>query len=305
MKRNYLVPTLALLGFVATAVLIAFGNASQPFASGTALQQPKVPYAAYVAGAGVIEARMENIPVGTPVAGIVTAIDAHWGDHVKAGDPLFQIDDRDLQAQSLPAEAKVKQADAALAQATRLLKLAQSVPDSRAVSVEDMSIRRANVATATAALAATQAEVERIRRELAMRTVRALTAGKVLQINIHPGEYAAGSSSAPLMLLGDDSRLHVRASIDQNDAWRVRAGAAATAFVRGNSKITLPLRFERIEPTIIPRAIVTGDSTERTDTRVLQVIYSFDPSNLPVYVGQIVDVYIEAPPEQPESKGTE
>jgi HlyD family secretion protein len=29
---------------------------------------------------------------------------------------------------------------------------------------------------------------------------------------------------------------------------------------------------------------------------VLQVIYSFDPAALPVYVGQQVEVFIEAPP---------
>jgi len=40
---------------------------------------------------------------------------------------------------------------------------------------------------------------------------------------------------------------------------------------------------------------LTGQGTERTDTRVLQVIYSFDPAALPVYVGQQVDVFIEAP----------
>lgn len=304
MKRSYLLPILAVLGFAATVALVLIGNASQPSTPAAPIQQPNIPYAAYVAGAGVIEARLEDIPVGTPVAGIVTAIHVHWGDRVSAGDRLFQIDDRDLKAQLLPAEAKVKQAEAATAQAARLLKLAQSVPDPRAVSVEDMSTRRANAATASAVLGAAQADVERIHKELELRTVRALAAGKVLQINIHPGEYAAASGT-PLMLLGDDSLLHVRASIDQNDAWRVHAGAAATAFVRGNPKIAIPLRFERIEPTIVPRAIVTGDSTERVDTRVLQVIYSFDPANLPVYVGQLVDVYIEAPRQQPGSQGAQ
>jgi hypothetical protein len=39
---------------------------------------------------------------------------------------------------------------------------------------------------------------------------------------------------------------------------------------------------------------LTGDNTERTDMRVLQVLYSFDPSALPVYVGQQMDVYIDA-----------
>ena len=32
------------------------------------------------------------------------------------------------------------------------------------------------------------------------------------------------------------------------------------------------------------------------DTRVLQVLYSFDPAAIPVYVGQQMDVYIDTPP---------
>ncbi|GLQ87381.1 efflux RND transporter periplasmic adaptor subunit [Dyella flagellata] len=302
MKSNYLLPSLAVLGFAVTIAAVVLGNPWQPSAPATPMPQPRIPYAAYVAGAGVIEARLENIPIGTPVAGIVTAIDVRWGDRVQVGDRLFEIDDRALQAQLLPATAKVREAEAQWAQATRQLALAQSVPDPRAVSGEDMSRRRGNAAVAKAALDSARADLERIRKELDLHSVHALAAGTVLQINIHPGEYA--SSGMPLMLLGDNTRLHVRANIDQNDAWRVHAGSAATAFVRGNPNIVIPLRFERIEPTVIPRAVVTGDSTERVDTRVLQVIYSFDPAKLPVYVGQLVDVYIEAPPEQSGGKAT-
>jgi hypothetical protein len=47
---------------------------------------------------------------------------------------------------------------------------------------------------------------------------------------------------------------------------------------------------------MVPRLSLTGDSTQRVDTRVLQVIYSFDQGALPVYVGQQMDVFIEAPP---------
>lgn len=301
MTRQVLLPSLAALGFAVAIAAVALSDAWQPSVPATPMPQPRIPYAAYVAGAGAIEARVENIPIGTPVAGVVTAIDVRWGDHVHTGDPLFQIDDRALQAQLLPATAQVRQAEAQLAQATRQLKLAESVPDQRAVSAEDMSRRRASVAIATAALDATQAEVARIHKEMNLHTVRALAPGKVLQINIHLGQYA--STGTPLMLLGDDSRLHVRADIDQDDAWRVHEGAAATAFLRGNSNIVIPLRFVRIEPTVVPRAFVTGDSTERVDTRVLQVIYSFDPAQLPVYVGQLVDVYIQAPPLQSGGKG--
>jgi HlyD family secretion protein len=66
--------------------------------------------------------------------------------------------------------------------------------------------------------------------------------------------------------------------------------------VRGNPDLNARLQFERFEPYVIPKISLTGQSTECTDTRVLQGIYSFDPAELPVYVGQQVDVFIEAPP---------
>jgi hypothetical protein len=98
------------------------------------------------------------------------------------------------------------------------------------------------------------------------------------------------------MLLGDDTRLHVRVDVDENDAWRFRPGAAAVAFVRGNPDLKTPLQFERFEPYVIPKQSLTGDTTERVDTRVLQVIYSFDQAAVPVYVGQQMDVFIQALP---------
>jgi hypothetical protein len=58
------------------------------------------------------------------------------------------------------------------------------------------------------------------------------------------------------------------------------------------------LKFERLEPMVVRKASLTGESIERTDTRVLQVIYSFDRAALPVYVGQQLDVFIDASPDQ-------
>ncbi|MFO0082199.1 MAG: secretion protein HlyD, partial [Phycisphaerales bacterium] len=50
----------------------------------------------------------------------------------------------------------------------------------------------------------------------------------------------------------------------------------------------------RIEPYVIPKRSLTGESTERVDTRVLQVVYAFPREALNAYVGQQVDVRIEA-----------
>lgn len=85
----------------------------------------------------------------------------------------------------------------------------------------------------------------------------------------------------------------------ETDAWRVEPTAPAMAYLPGNAELTTPLRFERIEQYVVPKMSLTGASTERTDTRVLQVIYSFDHGTLPVYIGQRMDVFIKAPPVPP------
>ncbi len=244
-----------------------------------------------------MEARTENIAIGTPVSGIVTAIYVKWGEQVQTGDPLFKIDSSDLQAQVLPALAKVKEAEANLAKVKNRLRVGESLIPGVSISVEEMDNRRFDVAIDEAALASAESQVEQIKTEMGRRTVRAPFPGRILQMKTRLGEYAQnGSLSMPLMLLGDDTLFHVRVDIDENDAWRFQPCASAVAFVRGNPDLKVPVRYERTDPDVVPRVLLTGDSTQRTDTRVLQVIYSFNRAFLPVYVGQQMDVFVEAPP---------
>jgi hypothetical protein len=66
--------------------------------------------------------------------------------------------------------------------------------------------------------------------------------------------------------------------------------------LKGDPSVAFPLEFVRVEPYIIPKVSLTGAGTERVDTRVLQVIFSLErPENPPIYVGQQVDVFIDAP----------
>jgi RND family efflux transporter MFP subunit len=293
--RTYGLSVLAIAGVAIAVITVVRG--SQPVPAAAPIAEPaKAPFASYIAGAGIVEASSENIAVGTPVSGVVTVIYVKWGDQVRAGDPLFKIDDRDLEGQLLPALAKVQEAEANLAMARSELILAERVPDKHAISVEELTKRRLTVGIGEAALAAAKAEVEQLKIEIKRRTVRALIPGQILQIKTRLGQFAqAGVVSPPLMLLGSDTRLHVRVDIDETDSWRLRPGAAATAFVRGNAELKTRLHFVRIEPYVVPKTSLTGDTAERVDTRVLQVIYSFDPASVPVHVGQLMDVYIEAP----------
>ena len=61
---------------------------------------------------------------------------------------------------------------------------------------------------------------------------------------------------------------------------------------RGDPRQEFALRFVRVEPFVIPKRSLTGDNTERVDTRVLQVIYEVEPGQGRLYVGQQLDVYV-------------
>ena len=304
MIGKYVLPLLAAIGLALSISTVIQGNQT-PSVIASPIQSAKAPYGSYVAGAGMVETSTENIEIGTPVSGIVSAIYVKWGDRVNTGDPLFKIDDRDLQGQLLVAVAKVKEAEGSLAKTRNLLKVAEGLRPGSSISQVEMDNRRFDAVINEAVLGSASAQVEQIKIEIERRTIRAPVSGRILQIKTRLGEFAlSGVLSTPLMLLGDATRLHVRVDIDENDAWRVRPGASAMAFVRGNPDLNTRLQFERFEPYVVPKVSLTGQSTERTDTRVLQAIYSFDPVALPVYVGQQMDVFIEAPSANAPSQRT-
>ena len=228
------------------------------------------------------------------------------------------------------ALARVKEAEAILEDLRLQLDVVERITDRRAVSIEDINKRRFAVAiaearliqakadltllnagswkpdieVAKAALARSRAEFQAAQVEVERLTVRAPVAGEVLQVNIRPGEFAqSGVLPEPLLLLGSVDRLHVRVDIDENDAWRFNPKAPAVAYLRGHAEYKTDLTFEYVERYVIPKRSLTGESTERVDTRVLQVIYSFPKESLPVYAGQQVDVYIEdRTPKETEGK---
>jgi HlyD family secretion protein len=147
-----------------------------------------------------------------------------------------------------------------------------------------------------------EASVQLAMSQMDQTLIRAPFDGQVLQVKIYPGSYAQAYFDAPysnvesMVMFGQIDPLHIRVDVDEEDAWRFQSGAHATAFVRGNSKISFKLDFVRVEPFVIPKRSLTGDNAEQTDTRVLQAIYKFSKQSLPVYVGQMMDIYIEAPP---------
>jgi len=293
MIRKYVLPVLAVLGVI-LAIWTVRQGAKPVIPAKPVAEPPKVAFANKISGAGIVEASTRNISIGTHIPGIVARVHVKVAQRVKAGDPLFSIDDRARRADLTVREAKVLEAGANLEDLKAQLMIAENVKDSRAISIDDLNKRRYAVQAAEARLSNARAEANAARVDIDLLTVRSPITGEILQVNIRPGEYAPGGATAqPLILIGNLDRLHVRVDIDENDAWRFGKELPAVAYIRGNSDLRVGLRFEYVEQYVIPKRSLTGESTERVDTRVMQVVYSFDRKELDVIPGQLMDVFID------------
>jgi multidrug efflux pump subunit AcrA (membrane-fusion protein) len=219
-----------------------------------------------------------------------------------------------------PSEAKVKVAEANVDLQRDLAERARRLRPTGAMAEEDTNQRTLTLAVARRQLAQTTAEdsllkagawkfdkdiasaqvalaeaqVLQTRTDLDRVLVRAPRDGVVLQVNVREGEYVGTPPGQALMLLGAiNDKVHVRVDVDEHDIPRFVKEARATASPRGHAELSYPLRFERVETYVVPKKSLTGDNTERVDTRVLQVIYSM-VSDGRVYVGQQMDVFIDA-----------
>ncbi|HLW64134.1 MAG TPA: efflux RND transporter periplasmic adaptor subunit [Gemmataceae bacterium] len=351
MLRKYGLPLLGVVMLIFAVYHVVRAQQTAPKVD-PLISPAKSPFERTVAGTGMVEPETENISIGSPLPGLVVKLDVRVGDKVQRGQPMFRLDDRNLQAELVarkanllsaraqldklqampraedvpPAEARVKQAEANLVdlkdQQDRMIDTAKRTPG--AVTEQEVIHRKqayeagkyelakakadldtikagawkADISVAEAAVAQAEAAVKQTETELDRLVVRASVTGEVLQVNVRLGEYVGTPPNQALIVLGGTGK-HVRVDIDENDLSRFREGLPARAMRRGDTLHQIPLRFVRVEPYVIPKKSLAGGTTERVDTRVLQVIYAVETSPAPLYVGQQLDVYLDASQGEP------
>ena len=119
--------------------------------------------------------------------------------------------------------------------------------------------------------------------------IRAPIDGTVLQINGRLGELASPSSTQPLLVLGNVSKLRVRAEVDERDFGDIKIGQVAlvrTNAFRGREVVG---KVSAIAPMVDAGRINRGQRGA-TDVNVVEVVVELvEPG--PLAVGMKVDVY--------------
>jgi len=299
---------LALAGIVAAFFLVKRLRHEPPPPPPVAIPASS-PFPDSIGARGIIESVDENVRIAPAVAALVTKVNVKVGDHLKAGAVLLEQDSREAtavvaaqRAQLATLGAGIREAEVTLAEREDQWARMEKLTENQVSSVEERKRVQFAVQAATSRLESARAQLDYAQAQLTsaevqldLLTIRAPRDGTILQVNVRAGEYAGVNANAdPLILLGQVNRFQLRADVDEDNASRVRPDCQAVAFIKGRRDQPIALGFVRIEPYIVPKKSLTGDSRERVDTRVLQIIFRFDLPAIPVYVGQQMDVFLDA-----------
>lgn len=301
------IPFFAVIFGVVALFIISSSNSQEATVTPTTTPAMSPQAASIIAGAGVVEPSSELISIASALPGVIATVDVEVGDSVKKGDLLFTLDSRAIRAELSQQEANAAVAQSRLDESRieledRLesLKLYEAIGDARAITQEELQRRRyavdlarARVATEEANLELAKAFISASRVDLDKHSVRSPLDATVLRLQVKPGQFApAALLSEPLATLGRTDPLYARVDIDEADLGRLRPGSPATISPRGDSKNQVSAQFIRVDPLVIPKRSLTNSTSERVDTRVLQVIFSLPSDARGFYPGQQVDAFV-------------
>src|SRR5262245_18565708 len=114
MIRRYGLPVLAVV-FLGLTIFHVVRAQATPGWIAPPIEPGRTPFASTVAATGIVEAETENLPIGSPLSGVVAAVLIKAGQRIEAGTVLFRLDDRQVQAELKVRQASLKAAQTQLA----------------------------------------------------------------------------------------------------------------------------------------------------------------------------------------------
>jgi multidrug resistance efflux pump len=149
--------------------------------------------------------------------------------------------------------------------------------------------RGSEIAEANAAARAAAADTSVASALAAQCTLKSPIAGQVLQILRREGEFSGASQGTPLIIVGDMSRLIVRAELSERDAANVGIGQQVVVWVDGKPE-KWKGRVSQMASIMGRRSARSLDPTDRFDRDVREVFIAFDNAPPPTPVGLRVTV---------------
>jgi RND family efflux transporter MFP subunit len=185
-------------------------------------------------GSGYVVTRQKYITIGTKILGQIVAEPIEEGQHVRIGDLLAQIDDRDYQAQLRQAAAARDLSEANLRLALAKAERARQLIRTGVISKDEYDTAMSAAEVAQAALKRDTAAVDYAKFEVSQCVITSPINGIVLQkyrelgdtINFG-GQIQAGGGATDIAQLADTDAMRAEVDINEADLAKVSLGSHA------------------------------------------------------------------------------
>ncbi len=211
---------------------------------------------------GLVEA-IDTARIGTTVAGRIDTLLAEEGDHVRRGQVLARLDDREARQRLGDAQARLARAEQELARDQALLQRGVRSPQA-----EQRSREERDRAAAIAAM---------LEKQLAEYTIASPLDGIVMTRPVEAGETVAANTV--LYTVASPARLRIAADVDERDIPQVRMGAPVA------------IRADAFPGEVFDARVTNIRGQGDTATRTYRVEAALPPDTR-LMIGMTVDVNI-------------
>jgi len=233
-RRWIVVAVVALACVLAVVVRLVRGGAPVPVETARtvtrAAEEGKPVSVPVLSGSGYVVSADRYISIGVRVPGRIDRYFVEEGAHVKAGDPLVELDARDYQSAVARIDAQLANTRAQAVLKRAQLARARSLAVAKVVSRDELDVREAEMHAADAAVRQAEAELVSARVNLEYTTLRAPRSGVILAKLKEVGEIAVPggfSGSGDLIRMANLDDLRGQVDITESELAKVRLGQRA------------------------------------------------------------------------------
>jgi RND family efflux transporter MFP subunit len=194
----------------------------------------------------------EQVSVRPEINGKIDDLPVDLGDHVKKGDLLVKLDDKELQQQRASLTTEIDRAKLQLTQAERNFKRAKELHEANLISMEVFENTKTEFDLARNALDRSQRELDILDERLTKTKIMAPFDCTILTRPVSIGQAVSGSggfnSGTEVLTIADLNSMVINAHINQADVTRLQSNQEVEVAVEAVSGLTLTGRVERIAP---------------------------------------------------------
>lgn len=218
-----------------------------------------VDYSIDVAGDVAPEFQLE---VKSEVGGKVKALHVEPGQVVKAGDPLCEIDDTDLQNQKASVQTEIMGGQLGVDRAQRHFDRGKELFEAKLITKEAFDNLESDLAIAKNELAKSQRRLQTVNDQINKARIVAPSDGTVLQVQVIEGQVvvpaASVNSGTTLMTVADLSKLLVTTYVNQVDVARLQVKQVVKLTVESVRSESMEGRVSFIAPVATLKNGVKG-----------------------------------------------